>query len=132
MRSYVLGFAFDSNDRCVLIDRNKDDWQQGRINGLGGSIEEGETAISAMMREFREECGVETASFDWRYILTVCNPEWKIAVFKGQIDESVTLSNCEEGDVFWAASPPPRMDPTALWLYWLCRDGSLAGFNIYQ
>lgn len=130
MRRYVLGFAFDGNDRCVLMDRKKDDWQQGLINGLGGSIEDGETPVAAMIREFREECGAETATSDWRHMLTIYSSEWRLAVFKGRIDGSVTLSNCGEGDVFWAYLPPPRMEPTAMWLYWLCRDGSVAGLNI--
>ena len=57
--SYVLGFAFDPQYRGVLLCvKNRPAWQAGKLNGLGGKIEEGETPFDAMVREFQEESGV--------------------------------------------------------------------------
>ncbi len=55
---YVLGFAFN-NDNVALILKNRPAWQKGLYNGIGGHIEPGETPLKAMIREFKEETGVE-------------------------------------------------------------------------
>lgn len=63
---YVAGFAFDSAGSVVaLIRKNRPDWQKGKLNGIGGHVEEGETPVAAMAREFREETGVEIGIQDW-------------------------------------------------------------------
>lgn len=67
MKHYVLGFAFDSRNRVVLIHKERPDWQRGKWNGVGGHINEGELPYSAMVREFKEETGV-LISNGWRYV----------------------------------------------------------------
>lgn len=66
MTNYVCGFAFDREHHnvLVLIEKNKPEWQKGKLNGIGGKIEDGETPHAAMVRECREETGLEI-------------PEWK-------------------------------------------------------
>lgn len=56
---YVVGFLFSpKRDAVLLIRKNKPEWQRGRLNGVGGKIEEGELPIDAMIREFQEEAGL--------------------------------------------------------------------------
>lgn len=56
---YVVGFMFDPSLQLVLLIRkNRPDWQAGRLNGIGGKIEDGEASIDAMIREFKEEAGL--------------------------------------------------------------------------
>lgn len=63
---YVLGFAFSKSMRSVvLIEKKKPEWQAGLLNGIGGKLEEGESAAAAMVREFKEETGVWTTEFSW-------------------------------------------------------------------
>lgn len=66
---YVCGFAFHgepgSAPHVVLIRKIKPEWQAGKLNGVGGKIELGETPEQAMAREFNEEAGVHTLSIDW-------------------------------------------------------------------
>ncbi len=38
----------------------------GKLNGVGGKVEFHETARGAMLREFREETGVDTYGLKWR------------------------------------------------------------------
>ena len=67
MVNYVLGFAFsDDTQHVVLIEKKRPGWQSGKLNGVGGHIEPGETSANAMMREFREETGVDLRNF-YRY-----------------------------------------------------------------
>lgn len=58
MKNYVLGFLF-THSGVVLIQKNTPEWQRGKLNGIGGSIEEGETPYAAMVREFAEETGLQ-------------------------------------------------------------------------
>ena len=57
---YVVGFCFDpSLHHVVLVRKNRPEWQKGRLNGVGGHIEESDPdAKYAMDREFGEETGV--------------------------------------------------------------------------
>ena len=62
---YVLGFVFIGSDKILLQLKNRGgDYLNGKLNGLGGKIEEGESAISAMVREYFEETG-DDRYLDW-------------------------------------------------------------------
>lgn len=66
--AYVVGFMFSADMRFVaLIRKARPDWQRGKLNGIGGKIEEGETVREAMVREFREETGYQTQRDNWQY-----------------------------------------------------------------
>lgn len=65
---YVCGFAFSEDlQEVLLIKKKRPDWQKGLMNGIGGKIENvgdidlelEEFPIQAMIREFKEETGVE-------------------------------------------------------------------------
>lgn len=56
---YVLGiYTRRYDDSVLLIRKNHPAWMKGLLNGLGGKIESQETPLQAMVREFREECGI--------------------------------------------------------------------------
>lgn len=61
---YVAGFLLDDTDRVVLVRKNRPAWQAGRLNGVGGKVEPGETHRDAMRREFREEAGLDLTGRD--------------------------------------------------------------------
>lgn len=65
-KHYVLGFAFSLDRKLVvLIQKNRPEWQAGKINGIGGKLELNEDPDVAMAREFKEETGVSTNPNDW-------------------------------------------------------------------
>ncbi len=83
MRQYVLGFAFSpTGDRVVLIEKKRPDWQLGKLNGVGGRVENGEKPVDAMVREFKEETGVDTTRDDWRYFGLIVGEGVQVILFK--------------------------------------------------
>ena len=82
MTRYVCGFLIDtSTNTLLLIERKKQDWQQNRINGIGGKIISGELSYTAMVREFKEEAGMEVN--EWLHIVTLINiyRDWVVDFF---------------------------------------------------
>ena len=62
---YVAGFLFRAEGTEVaLVQKQTPEWQKGKLNGIGGKVELGETPARAMQREFLEETGAEVK--DWR------------------------------------------------------------------
>lgn len=58
---YVAGFLFSENlKRVALIEKQKPNWQRGKLNAIGGKIEldADEFPMEAMGREFAEETGL--------------------------------------------------------------------------
>lgn len=68
---WTVGFLFDRlANRVLLIKKNRPEWQAGKLNGVGGKVEPGETPAQAMRREFREEAGLDIANWDHFMTLT--------------------------------------------------------------
>lgn len=83
MKKYVLGFAFNDNF-VLLIKKNKPEWQKGLYNGLGGKIEKSETPVAAMVREFKEECGIQTKEEDWEQYAVMIGDDFKVYCFESR------------------------------------------------
>lgn len=67
MKEYVLGFAFSRDHKdIVLISKLRPEWQAGKLNGVGGKVELNEKRFYAMIREFKEETGVDTNITHWQ------------------------------------------------------------------
>lgn len=86
MTEYVLGFYFLLNHYVLLIRKNRPDWQVGKLNGLGGHIEPCETPHDAMVREFREEAGIQTDG--WTKFAEMNFPDARVHCFSLQGHES--------------------------------------------
>lgn len=71
MKAYCCGFLFTHDYREVLlIEKRRPAWQAGKLNGVGGHVEQhaNETPYAAMVREFKEEVGVEV--LNWMHFRT--------------------------------------------------------------
>lgn len=74
MIRYVVGFAFSPNkNEVILIKKTRPEWQNGRLNGVGGHMIDGEGVTQAMAREFEEETGVRINPELWIHKLTLVN-----------------------------------------------------------
>lgn len=69
MRRYAVGFLIDTHNNVLLIRKNRPEWQAGKLNGIGGKVEEGELPIDAMNREMFEETDV--SGIDWEQYATL-------------------------------------------------------------
>lgn len=96
---YVVGFCFMPDvpsqhnqfqaHEVVLIRKNRPDWQKGKLNGVGGRVEEGETPKQAMEREFSEETG--RPSSGWRSVLDMVFPDCVVHVFMLRLETAITF-----------------------------------------
>lgn len=70
---YVLGFFFSPDlSKVVLIKKAKPVWQAGKLNGVGGKIEDTDkTSHDAIEREFFEETDLYVTAADWRLFATL-------------------------------------------------------------
>lgn len=86
MKKYVVGILIDkSYERVLLIRKRRPWWQDGRLNGVGGHIEEGESAYEAMCRECKEECNLEI--YNWLELGTISDEEnFKVYYFCSTVD----------------------------------------------
>ncbi len=130
MKQYVLGFYYTPQG-VILIHKHKPAWQQGLCNGLGGSIGSGETPHDAIVREFREESGINTQVKDWRQFATLNGPTWQMYVFACQGDSAPEqYASCDEGVVNEYCTLPDNMERTAHWLCLMGRDATVRGVEV--
>lgn len=68
---YSGGFLFSPDkSEVILIRKAKPSWMAGKLNGVGGKIEPGETPLCACVREFEEETGMYIPDPRWKHIRT--------------------------------------------------------------
>jgi 8-oxo-dGTP diphosphatase len=96
----ILTRRSPSGEREVLLGRKKTGFGTGKIVGLGGHVEPGETALDATVREVAEESGLRVDPADLREAAAVTfqfptRPEWDMQVtvfvgdrFTGEAQES--------------------------------------------
>lgn len=73
--------VFLTRDNQILLGFKKRGFAQGKLNGFGGKIEDGETIEQTAARELREECGVQVDVNDLAPVARLefffpAKPEW--------------------------------------------------------
>lgn len=92
---YSCGFLVDqSRESVLLIRKNKPEKQKGRLNGVGGKVEDGETFRMAMEREFQEEAGMHVTS--WKETVLLIGEHYEVQFFWAVGDLSKAVSMTEE------------------------------------
>lgn len=83
---YVLGFLFSYDlQRVALIRKERPNWQKGKLNGIGGHIEEGEMSVDAMSREFFEGTGVKVPLWDWQEFCQMEGSVFRVDCFTARL-----------------------------------------------
>lgn len=125
MKEYVVGFLFNiSETRVVLIEKKRPAWQAGKLNGVGGKIESGESPFAAMRREFREETGVTIQT--WHCVLILSDYNWRVHFFRtfGKPERAQTTTD-EEIGAYCVNSLPDNVIPNLRWIIPMCLDRGL-------
>jgi len=132
MTKYCLGFMFNENKTDVLlIEKQKPLWQAGKFNGIGGKVEEGETSVDAMIREFKEETGIECNQ--WKYIISMGGEDWNVDVFTCADDAVFNALTIEQETVNLIPICDIEQYPiisNLLWLIPMCLDNNDNGKGI--
>lgn len=100
MRNYVLGFLIDlSSNEILLIKKNRPAFQAGKLNGIGGKMEEGETPIESLIREVWEETNLKTQEKEWGYFGKMNLPEgghvFLFKSFRNDLNQAVSMTDEE-------------------------------------
>ncbi len=102
---YVLGFLFNGDQNAVvLILKKRPEWQLNKLNGIGGKMlmnEAGTKVIEspreAMVREFKEETGVDTSTLNWLQFCELSGDTFKVYCFNAcnqrLFDEAKTMED---------------------------------------
>lgn len=92
--NYVVGFAFSQGSKKVaLIRKERPEWQRGKLNGIGGHVEEGESPPRAMVREFEEETGVATNFANWQLFVVMDFPQATIYFWRTWLPQLIFENN---------------------------------------
>lgn len=123
---YVLGFIFNSDySEVLLIQKNRPDWQKGKLNGIGGHLEEGENARSAVSREVHEESSLLILSDNWSYVI---DAEWEngeMSVFTVRYEKDMKDAKSMTDEVvgwFDLFQLPENVIPNLQWMIPLCKN----------
>ncbi len=137
MTRYVVGFLFDQTGKEVaLIRKNRPAWQENKLNGIGGHIEDGETPAQAMAREFLEETGVDIAYKDWEQFAAMRGLDWEIYCYRAfsTLVYEVDTKTDEKVEIFTVCEvlQNPTMIKNLTWLLPLALDDSTsASYSVH-
>jgi len=92
------------------VDENKDKWI-----GIGGKFEEGESPEDCLLREVKEETGLQLQSWKYRAIVTFVSDEWGTEYMHLFTSDSFSgdLGVCEEGVLEWV--PKEAVNSLPIW-----------------
>jgi len=121
---YVLGFLFSNNKKeVVLIKKNRPLWQKGLYNGVGGHVEDGETPLKAMKREFNEETGVKITK--WTKFAVLRGMDFEVFCYKSFSDKSKDVETRTDEQVSLKYTDRVKLLPVISnipWLIEICLD----------
>lgn len=137
----TLCYVRDGN-RTIMLHRvtKDDDIHEGKWNGLGGKVEEGESPEDCVRREVREEAGIKPTDVEMQGVLTF--PEfdgardWYVFVFVCTKYEGTPVEESREGILEWI--PDEELLDLNLWdgdeyfLRWMQRSDFFSGKFTYD
>lgn len=118
-KRYTAAFIFNSElTKVLLIQKNRPEWQAGKLNGIGGKLELGETIQEGISREVWEECGLEINPGDWTHFAELAGDDWVVSFFTYKLEEIVEVESKTDEIVDWYSSTeiPNQVIPNLKWL----------------
>lgn len=126
MHRYVVGLAFTKDHHQVLLLRKRrPEWQAGLLNGVGGKVEVGEDFLPAMVREFKEETGLEVPLEAWEHNITFTGTDYELRFYSTTGAEVRKARTTTDEPLFVVrVEGLPKLDviPNLQWVIPLCLD----------
>jgi 8-oxo-dGTP diphosphatase len=122
---YTLAFIFSKRrEKVLLITKNRPDYQVGKLNGVGGKLERGETPLEGIIREVREETTLTIPATDWCFAGNIQGKDWKVWVYTTEYSGNLgdALSATDEQVVWYETnSLPAHCLQNLYWLIPFCK-----------
>ena len=107
----TLVYILDREKQKVLMIRRnarRDDDHYGKVNGLGGKLNQDESVVDCARREIFEEAGIELNSLTLRGTITWSNfgpklEEWLGFIFLSDSWSGIPRTHNEEGSLEWVS-----------------------------
>lgn len=120
MKKYTVGFVFNRNlKKVLLVHKLAPEWQVGYINGVGGKVEKDEEKFDCVVREVKEETGIESRKTDWQFVGTISGGNAVVDIF-GMIYQGKTFKKFryEKEDIEWfpVNRLPANVIPNLKWM----------------
>ena len=110
--------CYIERDECYLMmNRNKksNDENEGKWIGVGGHLEENESPEECVLREIKEETGLEVTDLRLRGIITFILPDWgnELTFLYTAKTDTAEAAPCSEGTLAWI--PISKIPALSLW-----------------
>ena len=133
---YTVGFIFDKTlTKVLLVHKERPEWQKGRVNGIGGKYEAGESAEDCISRETFEEAKLEIPPESWVYIGAMHQQIGDVGIlttkYEGNPEDAVTNDH-EVVEWFLIDKLPENTISNVRWLIPLCLDKLQKGFGEFS
>ena len=93
--------TYIEKDGCYLMlyrNKKEHDLNEGKWLGIGGHVEKGETIDQAMIRETKEETGLDVVSYQYRGLVHFESDGYKEEMYVYTVDKySGEIIECNEG-----------------------------------
>lgn len=129
-KRYVVGFLFNYHNQVALILKARPDWQKGRLNGIGGHIEEEESPEEAMEREFLEEAGVLIK--DWRRYCRVYGEKYELFCLTARLNCDIRTMTDEKVAWYLLDDLPDNLLSNSKWLIPMANYENLIQASVYH
>lgn len=128
--------------KTLMLQRGKKagDIHQGKWNGLGGKLIPGETPEACVIREVREESGLEIKRPKLHGFLTFPGfnggADWYAFVFSAEEFEGEPAAECDEGRLEWIDDAKlldlPLWEGDRFFLKWMKEDRIFSACFVYR
>ncbi len=117
MRLTTLCYIENDKDEYLMLHRTKkeNDQSHDKWLGVGGKFEQNESPEECMLREVKEETGLELTDYKFRGIVTFVSEIWEteyMNIFTARYPGG-HLDECDEGELKWISKS--RLMELQLW-----------------
>lgn len=117
MRLTTLCYIENDRDEYLMLHRTKkkNDQSHDKWLGAGGKFEPDESPEECMLREVKEETGLELSEYSFRGIVTFVSETWEteyMNIFTAKYPGG-ELADCNEGELMWI--PKSELMQLQLW-----------------